>query len=248
MTLISDRDTGLLAADEVMRIGVAHAYCCFHLKENFCKRFTRGLEPYFRRMAHARTSDSYEEALAELRNLSTAAPDYLGNIEKRLWITAFFPGKSYGHKTSNIVESMNKVLKQEHELPILDLLNEIWLYTMIQRAQRYQTACTKEQQQNWSDFALGQLTISRAWTRRNTVNMASNTLFMVQQINNKKFIVNLEAHTCPCSHYQENNIPCGHALSSIRHMCQSAPTYISDFFSIATLKHLSKQLQSCHTN
>jgi len=67
--------------------------------------------------------------------------------------------------------------------------------------------------------------------------MASNTLFMVQQINNKQFIVNLQAHTCTCGHYQENNIPCGHVLSSIHHMGQSAHTYISDFFSIATLKN-----------
>jgi len=67
--------------------------------------------------------------------------------------------------------------------------------------------------------------------------MASNTLFMVQQMNNKQFIVNLEAYTCTCGHYQENNIPCGHALSSIHHIGQLAHTYISDFFSIATLKN-----------
>ena len=218
MTLISDRDKGLLAADAVMGNGVARAFCCFHLKENFCKRFARGLEPYFWRIAHARTSDSLEEALSILRNLSPAAADYLINIDKALWVTAFFPGSCYGHKTSNIVESMNKVLKQEGELPILELLNEIWLYAMNQRAQRYQTASTKEQQQHWSDFALSQLTISRSWSRRNTVNMAHDQLFIVEQINNKEFIVNLEARTCTCGHYQENGIPCGHALSSIHHI------------------------------
>ena len=67
--------------------------------------------------------------------------------------------------------------------------------------------------------------------------MANNSLFMVQQIYNKQFIVILEAHTCTCGHYQENHIPCGHALSSIHHIGQSAHTYISDFFSITTLKN-----------
>ena len=237
MTLISDRDKGLLAADAVMGNGVARAFCCFHLKENFCKRFTRGLEPYFWQIAHAKTSDSYEEAVSQLRELSVAAANYLTNINRALWVTAFFPGQSYGHKTSNIVESMNKVLKQERELPILDLLNEIWLYTMNQRAQRYQTARMQEEQQNWTDFALGQLTISRSWTRRNTVNMANDRLFIVQQINNKQFVVNLEARTCTCGHYQENGIPCGHALSSIHHLGQSANTYISDAFAITTLRN-----------
>jgi len=237
MTLISDHDKGLLAADEIMGDGVARAFCCFHLKENFCKRFTRGLEPHFWQIAHSKTSDSYEAAINSLRDLSTAAADYLTIIDKALWVTAFFPGQCYGHKTSNIVESMNKVLKQERELPILDLLNEIWLYTMNQRAERYQTACLKDHQQNWSDFALGQLTISRAWTRRNTVNMANDTSFIVQQINNKQFIVNLQTRTCTCGPYQENGIPCGHALSSIHHLGHLANTYISDSFSILTLKH-----------
>jgi len=35
MTLISDRDKGLLAADEIIGDGVARAFCCFHLKEIF---------------------------------------------------------------------------------------------------------------------------------------------------------------------------------------------------------------------
>ena len=132
MTLISDRDKGLMAADAVMGNGVARAFCCFYLKENFCKHFTRGLEPYIWRIAHARTSDSYEEALSTLHNLGPTAADYLINIAKALWVTASFPGSCYGHKTSNIIESMNKVLKQERELPILELLKEIWLYTMNQ--------------------------------------------------------------------------------------------------------------------
>ena len=132
---------------------------------------------------------------------------------------------------------MNKVLKQEGELPILELLDAIWQYRMDQQAQRYRTASTKEQQQHWSDFALGQLTISRSWTRRNTVNMAHDQLFIIQQTNNKKFIVNLEARTCTCGHYQENSIPFGYALSAIHHIGHSANTYISDTFSITTLKN-----------
>jgi len=47
MMLISDRDKELLAADEVIGIGVVYAYCSFHLKEKFCKRFTQDSEPYF---------------------------------------------------------------------------------------------------------------------------------------------------------------------------------------------------------
>ena len=67
--------------------------------------------------------------------------------------------------------------------------------------------------------------------------MANGRLFIVQQINNKQFIVNLEARTCTCSHYQETGISCGHALSSIYHLSQSANSYISDAFAITTLRN-----------
>jgi hypothetical protein len=122
--LIGDRDKGLLATNVVMGNGVAGAFCCFHLKVNFRKRFTQGLESHFWQIAHAKTSDSCE-AITLLRNLSTATADYLCNIDKALWVTAFFPGRCYGHKTSNIVESTNNGLKQESKLSILDLLNSV---------------------------------------------------------------------------------------------------------------------------
>lgn len=48
---------------------------------------------------------------------------------------------NFSHKTSNVMESMNNLLKDERELPILDFLNEIWHLTMCQRFKRYETAC-----------------------------------------------------------------------------------------------------------
>ena len=83
--------------------GVARAFCCCHLKENFCKCFTRGLEPYIWWIAHAKTSDSYEEPVFQLWKLGVAAANYLTNIDKALWVTAFFLGQSYGHISKNII-------------------------------------------------------------------------------------------------------------------------------------------------
>lgn len=46
MTLISDRDKGLLAADQELGEDVNRMICCFHLKYNFIKRY-RGVEEHF---------------------------------------------------------------------------------------------------------------------------------------------------------------------------------------------------------
>ncbi len=44
---MSDRDKGLLKAEEVLGNRVVKAYCCHHLKENFVMKFGRGLAPLF---------------------------------------------------------------------------------------------------------------------------------------------------------------------------------------------------------
>jgi len=46
-TLISDRDKGLLEAEEVLGPQVTRAFCCHHLKGNFTDRYGRALAPAF---------------------------------------------------------------------------------------------------------------------------------------------------------------------------------------------------------
>jgi len=53
------------------------------------------------------------------------AAKYLRAIDLTLWATAHFPGTQYGHLTSNIAESVNKVLREDRVLSITELLNAI---------------------------------------------------------------------------------------------------------------------------
>lgn len=52
ITLNSDQDKGLLAADDVFGADVNRLVCCFHLKDNFSKQY-RALERYFWPIANA---------------------------------------------------------------------------------------------------------------------------------------------------------------------------------------------------
>jgi len=54
MTLISDRDKGLLEAEEVLGTLIIRAHCCWHLKENFTEKFGRGLASAFWKAARSR--------------------------------------------------------------------------------------------------------------------------------------------------------------------------------------------------
>lgn len=112
MTLISDRDKGLFTADIVLGLNVNCLICCFHLKNNFVRRY-RGVEQLFWPITNAKTLGEYITHMNKLQQVNKSAAAYLKSIDQALQITAFFAGQSFGHKTSNIAESMNNILKDE---------------------------------------------------------------------------------------------------------------------------------------
>ena len=69
---------------------------------------------------------------------------YLEQALPETWAEAWFPGRRYGYNTSNIVESVNKTLKLERELPIVELLDSIWHRVMQHRANRLAAAIKEE--------------------------------------------------------------------------------------------------------
>ena len=160
--LISDRDKGLIKASEILSPVVLRAYCCQHLKENFTKDYGKGMESIFWAIARARLPADFEREMGELKAKKPAAEDYLRKIDPVLWTAVFFPQNPgrVGHDTSNIVESVNKTLKIDHQLSILELLNTIWHSQMALRFSRLQEA--NKYQAPFTKICLSQLEIGRA--------------------------------------------------------------------------------------
>lgn len=112
MTLISDRDKGLHATNQVLSSNIIRLICCFHLKCNFQKRY-RAMDDRFWPIANAGTAFNFTTPMQALRDANPAAADYLVGIDSYMWVTAYYTGPYFAHKTSNVVESINTVLKSE---------------------------------------------------------------------------------------------------------------------------------------
>jgi hypothetical protein len=99
---------------------------------------------------------------------------------------------------------------EERELPVLKMLNGIWHKEMDRRASRLR-------------FEEGD-----AFSGQNNVLMHSipRGIGVVIQRDGKRLQVDLEARTCTCKRFQDNGIPCGHALTVI-YTCDRAP---AEFF------------------
>jgi hypothetical protein len=99
-------------------------------------KFGRGLAPLFWQAARVHTPAAFEATLVKIGEVKKDAETYLRNVDPRLWMESHFPGRRYGHDTSNIVESLNKTLKLDRELNIVELLDNIWHRAMEQRSTR----------------------------------------------------------------------------------------------------------------
>ncbi|KAE8208357.1 hypothetical protein CF327_g7125 [Tilletia walkeri] len=95
MTIISDRDKGLMNAVENLIPNAQHAYCCYHLAANLKKHHGAATQPFFWRCVYATTKTEFDRHLANLRARSDAAANYLCAPEQahHHWATYAFLGR-----------------------------------------------------------------------------------------------------------------------------------------------------------
>jgi len=69
--------------------------------------------------------------------------------------------------------------------------------------------------EKWTSWAWGKLQEQRLLARTNTVVMRSDIEGLVWELNDNVYTVNLADKTCSCTGFQENGIPCSHAITTI---------------------------------
>ena len=216
-TLISDRDKGLTNVDDVFPYAI-RTWCCWHLAENVKTGYggARSAQ-FFWRVARARSVEEYERAISELRQIHSQAADYISNLPPSLYATAFHPGHRYGHDTSNVAESLNKDILEEREMPVLTMLDTIWHKEMDRRFNRFVRAQSLDSNHRLTQHGQNLLLESLQFAEGNQVTMSSLNPISgrVRQPNRRIHIVNVTEKTCTCRRYQDNEVPCGHAMSII---------------------------------
>lgn len=149
----------------------------------------------------------------------------------------FPPGKSYGHKLFNRVESMNGNLCYDRKLSTPDLLNQTW-HAMTTRFPRLKLALAFEKKQSHTPFHFVKLLGSKRLTGRDTMRIGSRVHNKVQSWSTKSvYSVDLECQTCSCGTLQENGISCQHVLQHICSIHGNPKHCLPDSLAITTWKN-----------
>lgn len=140
----------------------------------------------------------YHQALEAPREVKAAAAPNLEGIDRRLWITVFFPSCRYDQNTSNIIESLNGNLKLKWELFILDMLKEICHITMDKWSRRRKEADRAPPGQTPTNYYYRLYQEAHTFTQRNPVQRAGHLPTQVRHPEGIVHGVYLEQYTCTC--------------------------------------------------
>lgn len=164
-------------------------------------------------------------------NLQNAVPEI--SSEACVLVSSRDKGTA-GQMTSNVADLLNKVVEEEGTLPITDLLNELWHRVMSERYIRFEEA--RRQQGKGAvvtPFCASVLSEGRKWAQSCSVQQFSPVEARVIQTDRLVNFVNLDARSCGCGRFQQDGIPCGHAMSFIFKLGQSLDAYVPAELTIA---------------
>ena len=241
ITFISDRNAGLLSALPKVFPDSAHGFCFRHLQANLLDRFPgcgsylRGRLAYlFMCCAYSRTPAAFEYNLEIFKNEGgQLVEDFLTELPKENWCSAYFNGERFGEMTNNLAESFNSWILDLRSLPILEIVDGIRVKLMGMMANRREAA------KSWftelcpvmEDRLKENLNVGRHWR-------VSRSDTDVYEVHCQKYsvMVNLETRFCSCGEWQVHGFPCSHALVVIQQHGASPYDYVNELYKVVKFR------------
>ncbi|XP_009605330.1 uncharacterized protein [Nicotiana tomentosiformis] len=134
--------------------------------------------------------------------------------------------------TSNITESLNPVTKDARELTVVELLEYIrtllerWTNEKLLNAKGTFTYLGKKYNKELED--------NRTLSQK--MRVRASTYYIHTVIDGVKcFIICLQNKRCSCGQFQLDELPCAHALATLRHMNESYENYCSPYYTRESL-------------
>ncbi|XP_062089228.1 uncharacterized protein LOC133795784 [Humulus lupulus] len=224
LAIVSDRHKSIDNAVHIVYPNAFYGACMYHLLNNLKSKYGnhgQELQMNFIIAAKAYTKTECEHYMRGRDKLDRRIIPYLEKAKYETWERSYSPTKRYTMMTSNITKSLNTSLKAARNLPI-DILIE----------------CLRSLVQKWvwnnSNNTNGTFTKVSTW-----MVLPFNTIeYQVRDEKGTNFTVNIHNRTCTCNRFQEDEMPCGHAVIVIAKINLGVYDYYAKFYKTETLKAL----------
>ncbi|XP_022759756.1 uncharacterized protein LOC111306111 [Durio zibethinus] len=235
LTILSDRQKGVVDAVEANFPTAFHGFCMHHLIDSFRKEFNSSVViNLFWEAAYALTGIEFEKKIIEIQEISPDAATWIRNIPPRFWATAHFEGTRLGHLTASIVECLNSWIAEASGFPIIQMMECI---------RRQLMACFNERRETsmqWTGILVPPAervvleAVERAYTYQ--VFKANEAEFEVQTHNEGAFVVDIRTRSCYCRGWELSGLPCAHAVAALLSCRQNVYRFTESCFTVASYR------------
>ncbi|CAE5962889.1 unnamed protein product [Arabidopsis arenosa] len=179
--------------------------------------------------AYAYTRFDFEQLFHELSLADNKMAQYLWDLDVKKWSRACAPANRYNIMTSNLAESLNSLLKESREYPIVCLFDTIrstltrWFNERHEKGTRNRHSVTvnvMKQVKTLYDSTARWLEVSQV--NQHVFEVKGGTLVHV---------VNLETRDCTCCVFNITKIPCAHAIAAAKHINLNEYDYVDTLYS-----------------
>ncbi|KNA21318.1 hypothetical protein SOVF_044030 [Spinacia oleracea] len=239
LTILSDRQKGIVDGVEANFPTAFHGFCMRHLSESFRKEFNNTmLVNLFWEAARALTVIGYETKVLEIEEISSDAAYWIRRLPPRLWATSYFEGTRFGHLTASMAESVSPWILEASTLPMVQMMENIRRQLMTWFNER------RELSMQWTSTlvpnAERQVAEAIEQARSYQVLRANEAEFEVISHEGTN-IVDIRNRCCLCHGWQAYGLPCAHAVAALLSCRQNVHRFTESCFTVATYRKAYSQ-------
>ncbi|XP_061346563.1 uncharacterized protein LOC133292200 [Gastrolobium bilobum] len=224
ISLISDRHKSILSAVANPDIGwqppnAYHVFFLRHVGSNFNTRFKdQYMKGFLKKLGYIANKDYFDVAYAEFYSISPEVAAWIEVVPKEKCTRSYYKcGRRYGHMTTNLSESVNRVFKGARNMPITSLKD-------VEIGKRFSKTISEAMTKN----------SERATSMRVREYNVARTSFEVDDQGNT-FWVNLNDGKCQCGKFQAFKISCSHVIASCKKVALDVEQYVDPVFSVNSI-------------
>ena len=237
VVIISDRRPALLRSVREIFGVENHAYCYYHLKEDFNNFLNKnvingnqGKEnalQWLDRIAYARLEHDYNVCMFELRKFNDALATWVEDNAPEHWAMSKFPKKRWDKMTTSFDESFTVWLKDERHYSICNFIMEhmIKLGAMVVKHKEESITWKGSIGPNIEEKVMLNITKGEAYP----VTPLMNGILGVY-IGKSILYVDIMNQTCTCKAWQMVGIPCEHACAALLSTGQNVSDFVEDYY------------------
>ncbi|GAB2211440.1 hypothetical protein Droror1_Dr00024753 [Drosera rotundifolia] len=239
LTILSDRQKGVVEGVEANFPTAFHGFCMRHLSESFRKEFNnQPLVNLLWEAAQALTVIEFESKVLEIEEVSQDAAYWIRRIPPRLWATSYFEGSRLGHLTANVVESLNNWLLEASGMPIIQMMECIRRQLMTWFNERRETSML------WTSILVptAERRVADAIERARTYQVLRANEAEFEVISHEgTMVVDIRNRCCLCRGWQLHGLPCAHAVAALLSCRQNVHRFTESCFTVATYRRTYSQ-------